>query len=201
MVVRLRRRTATPAGQNKTENMITNMKNQILRLLGLVALIATPAFAQSDSPPPTVFESLQNVFDSRGTNSLMNAGEVNVSTLFKWNTLNQSAGGAGKLDWWISPQQGAFFGFEEYANGRDAYWTMGYQARAVFKGLEVSMGIGTRQNTSDPLGSVQLFLTPTLTKQIYAKGNWDIRICGGCDVMNNGGKPNPFFGVTFRAFR
>lgn len=158
------------------------------------------SFGQQAAPPPTVFQSLQNVFDAHDTNSLMNAGEINLTPLFKWNSATQSAGGAAKLDWWVSDQQGAFFGFEEYASGRASYWTMGYQARTVFKGIEVSLGIGTRQDTSQNFGDVQLFLTPTLTKQIYAKDNWDIRLAIGCDVFN-GVTPNPFFGVTFRAVR
>lgn len=170
-----------------------------LVLLALVCLLPA-AWAQQPTPPPTVFTSLQNVFDAHDTNSLMNAGEINLTPLFKWDSANQSAGGAARLDWWVSDQQGAFFQFEEYANGRASFWSLGYQARTVFKGLELSLGLGTRQDTDDPLGDVKMFIVPTITKQIFAKGDWDIRLAVGCDIYN-GGSPNPFFGVTFRAKR
>lgn len=169
-------------------------------LFFLVLTFGLALIASAQTPPPTVFQSLQNVFDAHDTNSLMNASELNITPLFKWDSANKSAGGAAKLDWWVTDQQGAFFSFEEYASGRDSYWALGYQARTVFKGLEVSLGLGTRQSTDDPLGDVKLFITPTLTKQIYAQGNWDLRLTAGCDIFN-GGTPNPFFGITFRAVR
>lgn len=173
----------------------------ILGLLTLLSAFGLQPSAFCQQPPPTVFQSLQDVFDAHDTNSLMYAGEINLTPLFKWDSETKSAGGAAKIDWWVSDQQGAFFQFEEYASTRASYWSMGYQARTVFKGLEVSLALGTRQNTDDPLGDVQLFITPTITKQIYAKGNWDIRLAIGCDVYNNGAAPNPFFGITFRALR
>jgi hypothetical protein len=159
----------------------------------VLALVLAPARAEQ----PTVFEGLQNAFDLNDTNSLVNAGEVNVSPLWKYDSEAGTHGGALKLDWWVTDQQGAFLSFEEYGD-RTAYWSIGYQARTVFKGFEVSLGLGTRQNTDDPLGDVKMFITPTLTKQIWAKGDWDLRLMGGCDILN-GAKPNPFFGVTFRA--
>lgn len=178
----------------KTQNKII-----VLALCLGVAAVSLPARAQTPAPP-TVFASLQNLLDARDTNSLMHAGEINVSPLFKWNAHARTAGGAMKLDWWVTDQQGAFFGFEEYAGGRASYWSVGYQARTVFKGLEFSLGLGTRQNTDNSFGDVTLFLTPTITKQIYANGNWDIRLAFGCDVVN-GATPNPFLGVVFRAVR
>ena len=166
----------------------------------IAVMIAACAF-YAHAQTPTIFGSLQDAFDWRGTNSLMNANEANISTLFKWDTKNQDAGAAAKLDWWISNQQGAYFGYEEYANGRTAYWSVGYQARTVFKGFECSLGTGIRQNTDQQFGDVQMIVTPTITKRIFHNDNWDIRLAGGCDVPFDGSKPNPFFGITFRAFR
>ncbi len=171
----------------------------VILLLSALALLAVPTWAQSTSPSPNIVTALQNVFDARDTNSLMNADEINVSPMFKYNAESHRAGGALKLDWWVTDQQGAFFTFEEYGD-RSAYWSLGYQARTVFKGIELSLGAGTRQNTSDPLGDVKLFIEPTITKQIFHKGDWDIRLAVGCDILNSE-KPNPFFAITFRAVK
>lgn len=170
-------------------------------LLSAVLTIALGAGLQAQTAPAnsSVFTGLQNLLDAHDTNSLMNASEINVMPMFKYNTDTHRAGGALKLDWWISDQQGAFFSYEEYGN-RDAFWSVGYQARTVFQGIEFSLGLGTRQSTDDPLGDVKMFITPTITKQIYAKGDWDIRLAVGCDVLNSE-KPNPFFGIVFRATR
>jgi len=172
--------------------------------LALIALasffILNSSFAQSAPPTSPLYAALSQTLDLNDTNSLVNADEVNITPQFKWNSTTSEAGGAINLDWWaISDQQGAFFGFEEYSS-RDSYFSLGYQARTVFKGLEISLGIGTRQSNADPIGDVQMFLRPTLTKQIYASASWDIRLALGCDVMNQG-KPNPFLGVTFRALK
>jgi len=171
-----------------------------MRSVILVSIVAVSsqlsAFSQSTTSPGIV-SGLQNLFDAHDTNSLMNASEVNFSLAAKWDVANQRAGGMAKLDWWVSDQQGMFVSYEEYSN-HAAYWSIGYQARAVFKGFEISLGLGSKQSTDDPLGDVQMFLVPTLTKQIYAKGDWDIRAALGCDILN-GKKPNPFLSLVVHA--
>jgi hypothetical protein len=174
------------------------MKTKLL-IAALCSLCCLLLNAPAQESPPTAMTALQNMFNAQDTNSLMNANELNVTPLFKWDSEHQLSGGALKLDWWVSDQQGAFFSFEEYSD-RSSYWSMGYQARTVFKGLEFSLGLGTRQNTDESFGDVKLFINPCITKQIWAKGDWDLRLTAGCDVVSNG-KPNPFVGVTFRATR
>jgi hypothetical protein len=179
--------------------MNTNLKTKIGLVLVLILVLVLGAPVRAQEAPPTAMSALQNLLNANDTNSLMHANELNVTPLFKWDSANKLSGGALKLDWWVSDQQGAFFQFEEYSD-RSSYWGFGYQARTVFKGLEFSLGLGTRQDTDEDFGNVQLFINPTITKQIWAKGDWDIRLTAGCDVVSNG-KPNPFLGVTFRATR
>lgn len=171
------------------------------KLLALTVVAALPLLAAAQSPQPSgsLFAGLQNVFDVNNTNSLLNASEINLTPEFKWNSASQKAGAALNADWWVTDQQGAMFGYEEY-DGRDSYFTLGYQARTVFNGIEVSFGLGTRQSNTDPFGDVKMFIRPTITKKIWGNDNWDIRLMIGCDVLNIG-KPNPFAGVTFRALR
>lgn len=179
----------------------------VLALATVLLSSCVPALAQqvapagqSAGPSSPLYSGLAQALDLNDTNSLVNADEVNITPEFKWSSATSEPGGAINIDWWaISDQQGAFFGFEEYRS-RDSYFSLGYQARTVFKGLEISLGVGTRQSNDDPLGDVKMFIRPTLTKQIYASENWDIRLAFGCDVMNEG-KPNPFLGVTFRALK
>lgn len=179
----------------------------VLALATVLFTSCVPAYAQQVAPAgqsavPTspLYSGLSQALDLNNTNSLVNADEVNLTPEFKWNSATSEGGGAINIDWWaISDQQGAFFGFEEYSS-RASYFSLGYQARTVFKGLEISLGVGTRQSNDDPIGDVKMFLRPTLTKQIYHSDTWDIRLALGCDVMNQG-KPNPFLGVTFRALK
>jgi hypothetical protein len=178
------------------------MKTKMLLIGVLAALSITPLKAQvfpSDPQPPTVGAGFQNIFDLNDTNSLVHANEVNLSVGPKWNSATDEVGGVLDVSWWVTDQQGAFFGFEEYSS-RTSYLSLGYQARTVFKGLEIALGVGTRQNSDDPIGDVQMFLRPTVTKQIYASENWDLRFTAGCDVLNQG-KPNPFAMLTVRALR
>lgn len=170
--------------------------------IALVALAVScqPAHAQTAAPASPLYSGLSQALDLNDTNSLVNADEVNITPQFKWNSSANKPGGALNIDWWaISDQQGAFFGFEEYST-RASYFSLGYQARTVFKGVEVSLGVGTRQSNDDPIGDVKMFIRPTLTKQIFKSDAWDIRLAFGCDVMNQG-RPSPFIGVTFRALK
>jgi hypothetical protein len=176
------------------------MKKTSLVGLCLVFLFLFTANAQQNPPSNTgLFGGLQNMFDLRDTNSLVNANEINVSTFYKRDSKAQLNGGALKLDWWVTDQQGAFFGFEEYGD-RSAYFTLGYQARTVFKQMELSIGLGTRQNNDDPFGDVLMFLSPALTYRIVHSENWDVRITAGADIIATG-RPNPYIGFTIRATR
>lgn len=181
-----------PARKNANMKITSRI---LIAIVALVALLQLPAFSQTAQP--SIYAGLQSAFDLNNTNSLVNADEVNVSPLWKYDAEHHLNGAELKLDWWVTDQQGAFLAYEEYSNHK-AFWSVGYQARTVFKGFEVSLGLGSRQSTDDPLGDVKMFLQPTITKQIWAKGNWDIRLSGGCDILN-GAKPNPFFGLTFHA--
>lgn len=178
------------------------MKNRTLRFLfipiiALLALSLQLSALSQTTPPPGIFTTVQNIFDAHDTNSLMHASEVNFNLSAKWDVANQLGGGMAKLDWWVSDQQGMFVSYEEYAN-RSAFWAIGYQARAVFKGFEVSLGLGSKQSTDDPLGDVKMFLVPTITKQIYAADGWDARVAIGCDIFN-GRKPDPFVSLVIHA--
>lgn len=166
--------------------------------LGLLCAAALSAPAQTVVQSPTA-AGLQNLFDLHNTNSLVNASEINITPQFKWNSATSEGGGAVSVDWWVSDQQGAFIGFEEYRS-RDSYLSLGYQARTVFKGLEISLGLGTRQDNNDSLGDVKMFVRPTLTKALYKSEDWDLRLAIGCDILN-ANKPNPFVGLTLRALR
>ncbi len=181
--------------------MKPKLKNSKIILLGsLCCLALNSLFAQAPAPSsPGAIASLQNLLAVSDTNSLVNASEINTSILYKRDTALSLNGGEFKLDWWVTPQQGAFFGYEEYGN-RSAYWTLGYQARTVFKSLEISVGAGTRQNVDDSFGDVRLFVSPALTYRIVHTANWDIRATVGCDVIATS-KPNPFVGFTIRTLR
>lgn len=171
-----------------------------IALIATTLLVALGALAQTSPPASSpIYNSLQQVFDLNDTNSLVNAREINVAPVLKWNSAQSRAGGGLNLDWWVSDQQGAFFGFEEYTS-RESYFSLGYQARTVFKGFEAALGLGTRQSNDAALGDVKMFLRPTLTKQLYAGKDWDVRLTLGADVFN-AGKPNPFLGIQFKAFK
>ena len=160
----------------KTSRMRNLMRSTIgVAVLALATVLASscvPAFAQQVAPAgqsvvaSPLYAGLSQALDLNDTNSLVNADEVNLTPEFKWNSATSEGGGAINIDWWaISDQQGAFFGFEEYSS-RASYFSLGYQARTVFKGLEISLGVGTRQSNDDPIGDVKMFLRPTLTKQL-----------------------------------
>lgn len=186
------------------------MKKSIFTtLVAAVALLLLPAilFAQTTTPPapaataPTspIYTGLQQAFDLNDTNSLVNANEINVTPYFKWNSADEKAGGGLNVDWWVTDQQGAFIGFEEFS-GRDSYFSFGYQARTVFKSVEAGIGFGTRQSNNDDFGDVQLFMRPSASVRIVDTDGFDVRIVAGADILNQG-RPNPFLGITVRAFK
>lgn len=176
------------------------MKN-LLTLIAAFCLTIT-AFSQTNTPtpPPTFGDAITSLFDVHDTNSLINAKELNVTPVAIWDSKNESLGGGVKLDWWVTDQQGAFLRYDEFS-GRTGYLSTGYQMRTVFSSVEVSLGVGIKQNTEDALGeSMTGFLTPQLTYRIIKKKDWDVRLTAGADIAT-AGKPMPFVGLTFRATR
>lgn len=169
-----------------------------------VACIPSCAHAQAAGGPTQVatsplYAGLQGAFDLNDTNSLVNANEVNITPFAKWNSKESLFGGGVNADWWVTDQQGAFIGFEEYSN-RKSYFSFGYGARTVFKGAEIALQFGTRQDSDDPFGQVELFIRPSLSVRVVNTESFDLRISVGADITN-GGKPNPFVGLTARLFK
>jgi hypothetical protein len=177
------------------------MKTRIkpLLLISLFAAAAIVAPAQQTQPSSPLYTGLQSAFDLNDTNSLVNADELNLTLLAKYNSESSHFGGGIRADWWVTDQQGAFIGFDEFAD-RQSYLSFGYGARTVFNSLEVAMFIGTRQDSDDPFGDVQLFMSPSASLRIVDNENFDVRLTLGADIANRG-KPNPFFGITLRALR
>lgn len=174
----------------------------VLALATVVSTSCIPAFAQSANPPVAaspLYAGLQNAFDLNDTNSLVHANEINITPLFKWDGQESRAGGGLRADWWVTDQQGAFLGFDEYA-GRESYFSLGYQARTVFKSVEVALGFGTRQSSVDPFGEVELFLSPSLSVRVLDREDFDLRVTLGAD-LTAGDRPTAFLGLTLRAFK
>lgn len=171
------------------------MKQMKTILAGLLVMAALMAQAQTS----TVMEGLQGMFDVHNTNSLLNANEISLTPLAKWDSKAEKIGGGLKLDWWISDQQGVALEYDEFSD-RSAYWQLGYQARTVFKGLEVALGAGTRQAEAEDFGAVRLYLQPSLKWHIYHTSKLDASITFGADLIA-GQRPNPFIGVGFTFWR
>jgi len=148
----------------------------------------------------TLFHDLGNLLNASDTNGIIFADELNASIGYKRDSDNDLNGGVLKLDWWVTMQQGAFFSYEEFGN-QTAYWSLGYQARTVFKKLELTLATGTRQNVDDSFGDVALFMSPSLTYHLVKSKDFDFRLTAGADVVAGTSKPNPYFMATFRFFR
>ena len=161
-----------------------------------ISVFQLSAFSQTQSP---LYTGLQNAFDVHNTNSLIAADEINLTPVYKWSGDKQRSGGGIIADWWVTDQQGAFLGFDEFTD-RKSYFSVGYQARTVFKSVEFGLGIGTRQDNDDPFGDVQLFLRPAASIRLVKLKDFDLRLKLGADIVNTG-KPSPFIGVTLTAFR
>lgn len=186
----------------KTVRMRNYTRVGLFLITSLLLALAVPAPAQTSPDPGTaspLYNGLNAAFNLNDTNSLVNANEINITPLIKWNSAESVLGGGLNVDWWVTDQQGAFLGFEEYSN-RKSYFAFGYGARTVFNSVEVSVQFGTRQDNDDPFGEVQLFLRPTASVRILDREDIDLRLALGCDISNRD-KPNPFFGLTLRAFR
>lgn len=183
---------------NNNTHMNTRTKSYIVTALLAFSISAfqLSAFSQTQSP---IYSGLQNALDLHDTNSLVNADEVNITPLFKWNGDKQKAGGGVRVDWWVTDQQGAFIGFDEYSD-RTSYFSFGYGARTVFKSVEFGLGFGTRQNNDAPFGDVNLFITPSASIRLVKLKDFDLRLKLGADLVS-AGKPSPFIGITLTAFR
>lgn len=178
--------------------MKTKYRFYSITLLLLLSIACLPLCASAQTQSP-IYQGLQNAFDLHDTNSLVNADEVNLTPVFKWNADKQKAGGGIRADWWVTDQQGAFLGFDEYSD-RSSYFSVGYQARTVFKSVEFGLGVGTRQNNDNPFGDVQLFLTPSASVRLAHFDGFDLRLKVGADLVSQG-KPSPFIGVTLTLFK
>lgn len=164
-------------------------------ILSLALLAAISANAQT-----TVWSNIQDFFSPTNTYGLMNANELNTSFYYKHDSDNHLNGGSIQLDWWVTDQQGAFFGYEEFSD-QSAFWRVGYEVRTVFKAVELSLGTGTRQSTDDSFGQVSLFISPALTYRVLNTKNWDVRMTAGADLISGSAKPNPYVGFTLRFLR
>lgn len=178
------------------------LRTLIVSFSGLL-LLASMAAAQTNQPPTgagviSAWDTIQGWFDLGNSNSLVNAQELSLTPLIRWDSASEKAGGAARLDWYITDQQGATFTYSEY-EGRESFWQMGYQARTVFKGLEVSVASGVIQNTDIDFGEVRLYLAPTFTWKLPIK-KLDGRLVFGADLVV-GEKPSPYAGMTFRFSR
>jgi len=169
------------------------MKTRILTLIALLSLCLA-------APAQTLFHSIGNMLDASNTNGIIYANELNTSFGWKRDSDRDLNGGFMKLDWWFTMQQGAFFSYEEYGD-QTAFWSVGYQARTVFKNIEMSLGTGTRQNVDDPFGQVDLFISPALTYHIIKKPDWNVQLTAGADIIAGLDKPNPFVALTFRFYK
>lgn len=167
----------------------------IVSVVTAIAAVVPMAYSQTS----TVMAGLQGIFDVNNTNSLIHANEVSLTPLMKWNAKSEELGGGLKLDWWISDQQGVALEYDEFAS-RDAYWQFGYQARTVFKGLEVALGAGTRQAEAVEFGTVQLYLQPSLKWHVYKTSKLDASVMFGADMLANQ-RPNPFLGASLTFWR
>lgn len=167
------------------------------KVIALTAILLSAQLAMSQTS--TVIEGLQGMFDVHNTNSLLHANEVTLTPLAKWETKTKQLGGGLKLDWWISDQQGMALEYDEFAD-RSAYWQLGYQARTVFKGLEIALGAGTRQAEAEDFGAVRLYIQPSLRWHIYHTDKLDASITFGADMIA-GQRPNPFLGIGFTFWR
>lgn len=170
----------------------------VLALATVLLCSCVPAYAQT-APTSPVYSALQRTFDLNDTNSLVNADEVNLSPFLKWNSRESKLGGGLDAAWWITDQQGAFISWEEYSN-RQSYFSFGYGARTVFKNLEVATFLGTRQNSDDPFGEVELFLRPSVSLRVLDWQDVDVRIGFAADITPRD-RPNPMLMFTVRALK
>jgi hypothetical protein len=178
-----------------------NFKHKFLFAIFAICLlplaIPEPVRAQTTSPPG-LFSTLQSAFDAGNSNALIHANELNLTPLFKWDAEREKLGGGLRVDWWISDQQGMALSYTEYQD-RSTFWNLGYQARTVFKGLEVALGTGITQNTDNLLGTTRVYIEPSITYKLPFDA-LDVRLNAGA-TLYNASRPNAFAGLSLRFFK
>jgi len=172
-------------------------------LLTLIAVagLALSSLAQTNTPAPAnldnPIEIAQSWFDLNDTNSLVNAKELSVIPIAKWDADENKAGGGAKLNWYVTDQQGLGMSYTEFSNY--STWQVGYSVRTVFGALEVAVETGTMQRDSDGFGEVVLYTSPSLTYQIKKTKKVDFRVSAGADIIP--GSTNPWLGLVLRFSR
>lgn len=178
------------------------MKKILASSIAALAVALLPWQSSAQQPPATgVVGTLVSMWDVNNTNSLINAGEINLTPYFIWDGDASKPGGGLKAEWFVTQQQGLSLGYYEVA-GRTAYWTVGYVTRTVFDTMrtEFSLGAGTMQDTEDEFGDVKLYIDPSITYGLVKNSRLDLRLTGGCYIVN-GENPRPYIGATFRFSR
>jgi hypothetical protein len=173
------------------------MKTNLIVSLIITACLTAAAQTNTTTTAPAagLYGTLQSVLDVNNTNGLIHASELNLTPLFKWDSQERQAGGALRADWWVTDQQGMTVCYSEFETRRTT-WAVGYQARTVFKSVELSVGTGVLQDTANLLGTTRIYIEPALTLKIPVKFA-DIRFTGGATVCNSE-SPTAFVGLTFR---
>ena len=169
-------------------------------LLSLGAMLCIACNAQTNAPASTNSTPVAIVrswFDLNDTNSLVNAKELSVVPLAKWDADENTLGGGAKLVWYVTDQQGLALTYSEFRH--DSTWQVAHVMRTVFGALEVGLETGTLQKHSDGFGDVELYTAPTLTYQIKKTKKTDFRIVVGADILP--GSTNPWGGLVFRFAR
>jgi len=170
-------------------------------LYGPILVLATSCtlLAQTNTNS-TPIGAIRGFFDLGDTNSLINAKEVSVVPILKFDGELDRVGGGIKLDWFITDQQGMSVSLTEFG-GDNTYWQTAYKARTVFGKLEVGLETGTFQRQADTFGDVLLYTAPSLTYR-FTKTNApvDVRATVGVDLIATR-DPSPWLGVVFRFVR
>ena len=173
------------------------MKKLLAIITLCVAVLVAPALAQT--APAGITDTITSIWDVNNTNSLIHAGEVNVTTHFIWDAEANMSGAGIRADWWVTQQNGMEFGYYELSD-RTGFWNLGYQTRTLFGAAEFSLGLGTLQDTRGDFGTVKLYVEPGVSYGVYASSKVNVRISGGCYIIT-GEKPKPWIGTTFRFAR
>lgn len=170
------------------------MKNLIALLAAVALAFSSSAQTNTNSLPSSPIEVVQGWFDLNNTNSLVNARELSVTPILKWDSDENKAGGGAKLSWYVTDQQGVAMSYNEFSNY--STWQLGYAARTVFGALEVALETGTLQRNDAVFGEVDLYTAPSLTYQIKKTEKLDLRVSLGVDITP--GATNPWLGFVFR---
>lgn len=179
------------------------MNKRIVSLIIGLACLTLATHAQTNPPAGggalSLWDQIHSIFDLNDTNSLVNAQELNLTPIAYWDSKVDKVGGGLKADWWVTDQQGVSISFTEF-NDRSSFYTFGYQARTVFKGVEVALGSGIVQGQEDTFGQVNLYLQPSFTYKLPVGKSVDLRLHAGANLIAEQ-RPSPFLGLTFRFAR